>query len=253
MAGVLSILSDINVVELGGEPKIKDIELGRRLEMKAPERIRNKIEEHRDELKFFGNLHTDREFADSKRKRVVTVYYLSEEQALTICTLIKTDKAALVRQILVRTFVAYRRGKLLEAVSNSEIRHIVEDYVHGPMEIAVQQYLKAVINDNILPPSSPPKVPIGFERIGSFFERKGIRPVTGRVKQAISRDVRKYCETRGYKVIAKIGNSYREGRAYPTDGLEEWWNDGGSLIAKDAAIQSSCNDTPLFLWGELYS
>jgi len=46
-----------------------------------------------------------------KRGRPGTAYYLNEEQALLLCIKADTNNAMLVREQVIRTFMAVRRGQ----------------------------------------------------------------------------------------------------------------------------------------------
>jgi hypothetical protein len=82
--------------------------------MAVPNAIRwNVITPNREELEQFGKLHSAHAVS-GKRGPVATAYYLNEEQALLVATLSRTEKARQVRSMLIRVFVAWRRGELPE-------------------------------------------------------------------------------------------------------------------------------------------
>lgn len=105
---------NFSLIEVDGEPRVLDVDIGVRLAMAQPLNIRQQIEKHHEELEQYGPIHTAHEMVSigSGAHREVKVYRLTEEQALTICALSRVPKAKIVRAGLVRTFVAWRKGKL---------------------------------------------------------------------------------------------------------------------------------------------
>ena len=108
-------VTDIALVEQGGEPLALDTDIGTRLGMARPTNIRQLIRQHRAELEQFGILHVAGANSSAPRGRgrpAEAEYLLSEEQALAIATLSQAPNAPVVRAMLIRTFVAWRRGHL---------------------------------------------------------------------------------------------------------------------------------------------
>lgn len=102
-------LQEIAIVEQGGMPLARDIDIGERLGLQRPRVIRELIERNREELEGFGPLAVRH---GKSRGQDFTEYLLSEEQALLIATLSSAPNAPAVRAMLIRTFVAWRRGHL---------------------------------------------------------------------------------------------------------------------------------------------
>lgn len=67
------------------------------------------------ELEGFGPVHVQRTQTSQRGGRPGTAYYLNEEQALLASSLSRTERAKEVRAMLIRVFVAYRRGQLVQA------------------------------------------------------------------------------------------------------------------------------------------
>ncbi|MDX6806340.1 hypothetical protein [Terrihabitans rhizophilus] len=110
-------ISDIALAEFQSEPRAKDTDLGRKLGMPRPRGIRELIKRHRVELEAFGDLvETEAATHGGTRRTVGRVYWLNEEQALLISTKSDAPLAAEVRQMLIRVFVAFRRGHLVPAL-----------------------------------------------------------------------------------------------------------------------------------------
>lgn len=92
------------------EPRIKDIYLGERLGMAQPLNIRKVIENNFTELSDYGMVHAQREpyISGTGAKRETTVYRLNEAQAVLVCMLSRTKRAAKVRKELIDLYMAYR-------------------------------------------------------------------------------------------------------------------------------------------------
>ena len=95
----------------GDEPRVLDTDLAERLGMERLTNICARIiEPNCAELEAFGPLCTCRVQTGG---RPGTAYYLNEEQALLVASLSRTERAKEVRPMLIRVFVAYRRGQLV--------------------------------------------------------------------------------------------------------------------------------------------
>lgn len=105
----ITTLSEIPVVERDGEPRALDLEIAERLGLSRPRDIRKLIERNLPELQRFGGCAT---VARPVSGNVVNEYWLNEEQALLVATLSQAPRAPEVRAMLIRTFVAWRRGHL---------------------------------------------------------------------------------------------------------------------------------------------
>lgn len=96
------------------EPRILDLDLAAWLGFGAARQIRELIARNRDELEAFGSLSCRTTNPGARGGRPGVAYYLNEGQALVICALSRTPKAAEVRKALIEVFMAYRRGKLVQ-------------------------------------------------------------------------------------------------------------------------------------------
>lgn len=105
------------LVEIGGEPRVRDIEIGERLGMVRPTNIRQVIEANRAEIEGFGMLHAAHATSPMPNggSKKVLEFHLNEEQALCVSTLSNAPRAPEVRAMLIRTFTAFRRGLLVSA------------------------------------------------------------------------------------------------------------------------------------------
>ncbi|WP_264045575.1 hypothetical protein [Methylobacterium flocculans] len=108
-------LQEVALIEKDGEPRARDIEIAERLGLSQLRDIRQLIERNRQELETFGALarYGAAPITSGKgRTMEVQEFWLNEEQALLIATLSRAPNASAVRAMLIRTFVAWRRGHL---------------------------------------------------------------------------------------------------------------------------------------------
>ncbi|PZP65238.1 MAG: hypothetical protein DI604_25040 [Delftia acidovorans] len=102
------------ISEFDGEPRIRDLELGELLNFDRPRKIRDIIDRNAAELLGYGRLPQRGANLSSRGGRPSKAYYLNEGQALVICALSRTDKAAQIRKAIIEVFMAYRQGKLVD-------------------------------------------------------------------------------------------------------------------------------------------
>jgi hypothetical protein len=102
------------VQPIDGEPRVRDIDLAERLGFDRPRDIRKLIERNLPEVETFGLARRRGASIKSGKGRVsdVVEFWLNEEQALLVATLSQAERAPAVRAMLIRVFVAYRRGQL---------------------------------------------------------------------------------------------------------------------------------------------
>lgn len=110
MSNIIS-LQDLNTT-VNHEPRMSDLRIGEVLGFNRPRDIRKLIAANLNELNSYG------EVCDAASQTAVTggrptkEYYLNEGQALVICALSRTPKAAEVRKAIIEVFMAYRNGNL---------------------------------------------------------------------------------------------------------------------------------------------
>lgn len=102
----VSQLSTIN-----SEPHVFDLHLAVQLGIVNIYDIRRTIDRNLAELEMHGEVSVCGTETSSSGGRPGRGYYLNEGQALVICALSKTEKAAQVRKLLIDVFMAWRRGK----------------------------------------------------------------------------------------------------------------------------------------------
>ena len=94
---------------LNHEPRIQDLLVAERLGYDRPRVVRELIERNQPELTTYGSLAVRH---GKSRGQEFTEYYLNEGQALVICALSRTPKAAEVRKAIIEVFMAWRGGQL---------------------------------------------------------------------------------------------------------------------------------------------
>lgn len=105
-------IMEIGLTAIDGEPRARDLDIADRLGFKRTRKIRELIERNKDEFEAFGSLAPQR---GASRGQEFTEFWLNEEQALLAAALSNADKAAAVRHMLIKVFVAWRRGHLVPA------------------------------------------------------------------------------------------------------------------------------------------
>ena len=94
---------------IDGEPRVLDLILAEHLGFGRPRAVRQLIERSRTELESYGLIATR---CGAYRNRQFTEYWLNEAQALLVCMLSRTERAAEVRRALIAVFTAWRRDQL---------------------------------------------------------------------------------------------------------------------------------------------
>ena len=127
-ANEISIIPDISLTEIDGEPRAHDLDIAQRLGFDQPRDIRKLIARHIDELRQFGVCATVAQTSGAKGGSPSQEYWLNEEQALYIASVSQAPKAHDVRVMLIKVFVAWRRGHLgdLDLQSGVEVTKLDE-------------------------------------------------------------------------------------------------------------------------------
>ncbi len=105
-------LPDIELTEVDGEPRARDLDIAERLGFDRPRDIRKLIERNLPEIESFGVCATVARTPAERGGRPATEYWLTEEQALLISSRSDAENAPAVRRMLIKVFVAWRRGHL---------------------------------------------------------------------------------------------------------------------------------------------
>jgi hypothetical protein len=107
-------IHEIALSEIEGIPTVRDLDLAERLGFRRPRVIRELIQRNIKEIEAFGPAPRRTAPISSGKGRVTGVeeYWLNEEQALLVASLSDAPQAPAVRSMLIKVFVAYRRGQL---------------------------------------------------------------------------------------------------------------------------------------------
>jgi hypothetical protein len=116
-------LPDIVLSEIEREPRARDLDIADRLGFERSRDIRKLIERNLPELETFGVCATVAQTSGEKGGRPSTEYWLNEEQALLISARSDADNAPAVRRMLIKVFVAWRRGTLTAPAAPSPREH----------------------------------------------------------------------------------------------------------------------------------
>ncbi|MEH0291793.1 hypothetical protein V6R98_02280 [Agrobacterium sp. CCNWLW71] len=136
-----TLIPTVSLIEFDDEPRIRDIELAERLDFKRPADIREIIARNRDELETYGGFPCRTENPGTQGGRPGKAYYLNEGQALVICALSRTPKAAQVRKLLIDVFMAYRQGKLVHV---KEHRRSLPQRRRNQIQFSFEENLESV-------------------------------------------------------------------------------------------------------------
>lgn len=138
-------LPDVPLVEREGEPRARDVDIAERLGFERPRKIRELIERNRPEFEALGGISPYRG-AKIGRGRPEEGYLLNEEQALLAATLSQAPNASAVRAMLIRTFVAWRRGHLAPAALDMRA---VGDMIDGYLSRHFSARLPALVREQL--------------------------------------------------------------------------------------------------------
>lgn len=164
-------VTDITLSEVEGDPRARDLDIAGRLGFDRPRDIRKLIERNLSELEAFGTCAT---VARVARGNPVSEYWLNEEQALLISIKSEAENAAAVRAMLIRVFVAYRRGHLGATANLSpEVMEMIrrDDGISRQLSSKVrrmEETLAAIIE--IVRPSTPVRFRYG-KTAGEIWDR----------------------------------------------------------------------------------
>ncbi|APY13173.1 hypothetical protein GJU94_08140 [Brucella sp. 10RB9214] len=104
-----NVLTTADLLDFNGEPRLLDLQLAKALGFERPRAIRQLIERNKTELEALGLIATRR---GAYRGKPFTEYFLTMEQGLLMAVLSNAPRAAEVRRMLIRVFVAWYRGEL---------------------------------------------------------------------------------------------------------------------------------------------
>lgn len=117
-----------------GQPRVPDLSVAEMLDYAQPRDVRKLIARRLDELSRYGEVCATVAQTTAAGGRPSTAYLLNEGQALLICAVSDTVKAADARETLIRTFMDWRKKQVAGEFRTSE----GPSHVHNPFEITAE-------------------------------------------------------------------------------------------------------------------
>lgn len=224
------------------EPRIRDLLLAERLGFERSTSVRVLIRNHAEDLRRYGALHQSNAKTGGRPGQE---YYLNEGQALRLCTLSRTDRAAEITHQVITVYQAYRKGQLQPAGFNLE--NLVEA-VAARLERTIENRVQARIEQD-------PRVAVGaFRQTLQLLIDWGITEPKGR--RGMSRSVgvllRRYCIRRANEGMGSMPrldpHAMREVWLYPIDTANQWYvTEGKGWIDNRLAERSKAKGTQTVL------
>ncbi len=216
-------------------PRVQDVVIGERLGLARPTNVRQTIEANMAELEAFGPLHAVNAMVGigSGATRTVTEYHLNEEQALLVCALSRTAKAAEVRRDLILTYTAYRRGQLGGSIDPRQMGGIMKSVIRHQIKEAITELAPQIIaaqlaaDPRIAAVDAVPALQIAIE---AKVPKAGRRPIV----RAISNSLARHCEAKGHVIRRDV----RGTKLYPLAAAHEWRLSGGDHLIRKLVADS---------------
>lgn len=223
-------LQEIAIVEHEGQPLARDIDVGERLGLQRPRVIRELIERNRGELEGFGPLAVRH---GKSRGQEFEEILLNEEQALLVATLSSAPNAPAVRAMLIRTFVAWRRGHIdLPAAIDMKA---VGGMMKGILAKQLGELLPMMVREQVAEQQHSVVRGVSAGQVlamAGLSARKGLRGMA----PWVSHRLRRFHAQKGAVVrMASLGSS----QAYVFDPLvaRQWLDDGGRAEIEQKAAE----------------
>lgn len=141
-------VADVELTVFDGDPRALDLDIAKRLGFGRPRDIRKLIERNIAELERFGVCATVAQTSGPKGGRPGNEYWLNEEQSLLVAALSDAERAPEVRHMLIKVFVAWRRGHLTGSVEfDQATRNMLGGMIKRNAGVVVRQELEPVHAD----------------------------------------------------------------------------------------------------------
>ena len=153
-------IMEVNLKSIDDEPRARDLDIADRLGFARPRDIRKLIERNRSEFDALGTCAT---VAHVVRGNPVKEYWLNEEQSLLAASLSDADRAPEVRRMLIKVFVAWRRGELPEVKKAPVDRTARETrlFMQSAMKLAAMAGLNG--NQRLIAANRATRRAVGFD------------------------------------------------------------------------------------------
>lgn len=223
-------LQEVALIERDGEPRARDIEIAERLGFKQPRDIRKTLARHRGALEGFGPVVViDSTYRGQKSEE----WHLNEEQALYAATVSDAPNAPAVRAMLIRTFVAWRRGHL-EVPAAIDMK-AVGGMMKGILAKQLGELLPIMVREQVAEQQHSVVRGVSAGQVlamAGLSARKGLRGMA----PWVSHRLRRFHAQKGAVVrMASLGSS----QAYVFDPLvaRQWLDDGGRAEIEQKAAE----------------
>jgi hypothetical protein len=225
------VIAEIGLTIIDDEPRCRDLDLADRLGFDRPRKIREIIERNIEEIQTFGPAPRRGALLVRPQGGAVDVeeYWLNEEQALLVSVLSKAKHAAAVRAMLIKVFVAWRRGNLasqgMDADARKVIGGIVKSVVHKELADVIGSILPAMVASELA--TSEFSIGKGITA-GQIIEMSGVPGAKGRKGLAgfVSRRVAGFHRVKG-AVMTEGRIGLRTATLFNPHLAREWLDDGG--------------------------
>lgn len=167
----MGALTISDLTPMAGEPTVPDVRLGEVLGFQRPRAVRQLIERNAEEVARYGPLATRR---GKSRGQSFNEFYLNEGQALVLCALAQTPRAADVRFQLIQVFVAWRRGELVEAADSPDATVVVLQRLER--RLAALESAGGQLSSLAAEPENSARALTYADAIWAFEGRRQIRP-----------------------------------------------------------------------------
>jgi hypothetical protein len=199
------VFQSLAVAELDGEPRIRDLDLAERLGFERPRKIRELIERNMAEITDMGVCPAVGQTHGPKGGRPTKEYFLNEEQALVVATLSNTSQARAVRSLLIKTFVAYRRGQIeapagiTDAESRKVVGGIVKSIVHKEITDAIPHVVDRLVEQRLA--SDPRIAALDYVSVTDILEAEWKVPPKGRrsIQRRVLNRIKDHCLANGIR------------------------------------------------------
>lgn len=179
-------IADIELKAFNDGPRALDLDIAKRLGFERPRNIRKLIERNMGELLRFGTCSTvERVIKGARGSTKVKEYWLNEEQALSISAASDAPRAPEVRHMLIKVFVAWRRGDLppapvkVDVSANERLAVAREGRLQFKMFRSVAKDIGLKGNQAVLSANRATKMTTGFDVMGAL----GITHIDAEVNQ----------------------------------------------------------------------
>jgi hypothetical protein len=155
-------LSDLQVVDGDEDPRVQDLRLAEILGLGRLRDVRQLIERNREDLEEYASLRCRTAVIGAGKGALheVQEYWLTEGQALRICSLSKTKNAKRATKVIIDVFIAWRRGKLPPrdgeaATFLPAVRQMFDEGLNPIRKEQAEQRMEIIkINENVIHVSS---------------------------------------------------------------------------------------------------